>query len=174
MENRQPRHGSRHQQGAAAVEFALVIGVLLLIVSGIVEFGRVFWHYDALTKATRDGARLIALANRGLLGDEAGTEGGNNPVTAISIVREEANAAKLLTPLVDGKIEVRCKYTAGDWVPTYGGVLCENRGSTDPVPVHVRVKISGYSVQLGEWFPFVGAGTLLLEPYTVMRYMDEK
>lgn len=168
MENRQPRHGSRYQRGGAAVEFALMIGILVLIVSGIVEFGRVFWHYDALTKATRDGARLISLVNRGQLGDEAGSATSNNPVTALSIVREEANAAKLLTPLVDEKIEVRCIYATGGWVP------CVNRDPTDTVPVHVRVKISGYSVQLGEWLPFVGAGTLPLEPYTVMRYMDEK
>lgn len=168
MKNRQPLHGSRQQRGVVAVEFALVIGVLVLIVSGIVEFGRVFWHYDALTKATRDGARLISLVNRGQLGDEAGAEGGNNPVTAISIVRNEANAAKLLTPLVDGKIEVRCIYATGGWVS------CVNRGPTETIPVHVRVKISGYSVQLGEWFPFVGTGTILLEPYTVMRYMDDK
>lgn len=168
MENRQPRHGNTHQRGAVAVEFALVIGVLLLIVSGIVEFGRVFWHYDALTKATRDGARLMSLVNRGQLGDEAGTKTASNPVTAISIVSDEANAARLLTPLADGEIEVRCIYATGDWVP------CVNRDPTDTVPVHVRVKISGYSVQLGEWLPFVGTGTLPLEPYTVMRYMDEK
>jgi Flp pilus assembly protein TadG len=168
MRNRQPQHGSRYQRGAVAVEFALVIVVLLLIVSGIVEFGRVFWYYDALTKATRDGARLVSLANRGLLGDEAGSNTTNNPVTALSIVRNEANAARLLTPLVDGKIEVRCIYATGSWV------ACDNRGPTDTVPVHVRVKISGYSVQLGEWLPFVGAGNLPLEPYTVMRYMDEK
>lgn len=168
MENRQPRHGNTHQRGAVAVEFALVIGVLLLIVSGIVEFGRVFWHYDALTKATRDGARLMSLVNRGQLGDEAGTKTASNPVTAISIVSDEANAARLATPLVDGKIEVRCIYATGDWVS------CENRGPTDTVPVHVRVKITGYSIQLGEWLPFVGAGILPLEPYTIMRYMDEK
>ncbi|MDI1244349.1 MAG: pilus assembly protein, partial [Rhodoferax sp.] len=47
------------QTGAVAVEFAFVIVVLLLIMAGLVEFGRTFWYADALTKATRDGARLL-------------------------------------------------------------------------------------------------------------------
>ena len=50
------------QRGAAVVEFALLLILLLMIVAGIVEFGRTFWYYDALTKATRDGARFLSNA----------------------------------------------------------------------------------------------------------------
>jgi Flp pilus assembly protein TadG len=48
------------QRGVAVVEFAIVIIPLLLITAGIVEFGRVFWYYDALSKATRDGSRYLS------------------------------------------------------------------------------------------------------------------
>lgn len=48
------------QKGAAAVEFAIVISLMVLITGGIIEFGRVFWYLDALTKATRDGARYLS------------------------------------------------------------------------------------------------------------------
>lgn len=48
------------QKGAAAVEFAIVISLLVLITGGVLEFGRVIWYLDALTKATRDGARYLS------------------------------------------------------------------------------------------------------------------
>lgn len=54
------QYAQRPQRGAAAVEFAIVIGLLVLITGGIIEFGRVLWYLDALTKATRDGARYLS------------------------------------------------------------------------------------------------------------------
>src|SRR2546426_4881806 len=52
---------NRHKaRGAAAVEFALLIIPLLMIVTGIIEFDRPFWYYDALVKGTRDGARYLS------------------------------------------------------------------------------------------------------------------
>ena len=48
--------------GVAAVEFALLLFLLLILVAGIVEFGRAFWYYDALAKATRDGARFLSMS----------------------------------------------------------------------------------------------------------------
>ena len=48
------------QRGAALVELAFVMVLMLLIGAGTVEFGRSFWYADALTKATRDGARLMS------------------------------------------------------------------------------------------------------------------
>ena len=47
--------------GSAAVEFAIVIPVLLLLVLGTVEFGRVFWFQNSLTNAARVGARTMAI-----------------------------------------------------------------------------------------------------------------
>lgn len=47
-------------RGIVAVEFALVLIPLLLIVGGIIEFGRAFWYYDALAKASRDAARYLS------------------------------------------------------------------------------------------------------------------
>lgn len=54
------RRSQKCQRGAAAVEFAIVIALLVLITGGIFEFGRVIWYSDALTKATRDGARYLS------------------------------------------------------------------------------------------------------------------
>ncbi|MGM0929965.1 MAG: TadE/TadG family type IV pilus assembly protein [Actinomycetota bacterium] len=49
------------ERGAAAVEFALVLPVLLLLLLGIVEFGRVYNAQMQLTAAARDGARVMTI-----------------------------------------------------------------------------------------------------------------
>jgi len=47
--------------GNAAIEFALVFPLLLLIVFGISEFGRALRTVQALNSAAREGARLAAV-----------------------------------------------------------------------------------------------------------------
>ncbi len=47
----------REDRGAAAVEFALILPVLLLLVLGIINFGYVFGQKLALNQAVREGAR---------------------------------------------------------------------------------------------------------------------
>ena len=49
------------QEGAAAVELALLLIPLLLIAFGITEFGRAFFQYNAIVKGTRDGARFLTM-----------------------------------------------------------------------------------------------------------------
>jgi Flp pilus assembly protein TadG len=51
----------RREEGQALVEFALVLPVLLMIVTGITSFGIVFYRYVTLTDAVRVGARTLAL-----------------------------------------------------------------------------------------------------------------
>ena len=48
-------------RGAAAVEFALVLPLLLLILFGIIDFGRALNTQITLTQAAREGARVAAL-----------------------------------------------------------------------------------------------------------------
>lgn len=54
---RRPRRHNRGDQGAAAVEFALVIPVMLLVVFAIMEFGFAFTQSSALASGARQGAR---------------------------------------------------------------------------------------------------------------------
>lgn len=48
---------SKNQSGAAAVEFAIVIPVLLLLALGSFEFGLLFYNKQVVTNACREGAR---------------------------------------------------------------------------------------------------------------------
>jgi Flp pilus assembly pilin Flp len=53
----------RGERGAAAVEFALVLPVLLLVIFGIIDFGRMLNAQITLTEAAREGARATSLVN---------------------------------------------------------------------------------------------------------------
>jgi Flp pilus assembly protein TadG len=49
------------ERGAAAVEFALVLPVLLLVIFGIIDFGRMLNAQITLTEAAREGARATSI-----------------------------------------------------------------------------------------------------------------
>ncbi|MGH7579909.1 MAG: TadE/TadG family type IV pilus assembly protein [Gemmatimonadales bacterium] len=49
--------------GQALVEFALILPIMLLIMVGILEFARAWNLHQALTDATREGARRAAVAD---------------------------------------------------------------------------------------------------------------
>ncbi len=58
-----------HERGAAAVEFALVVPILLILVFGIVNFGQYLSVRQAATQAAAEGARAAAVTIAG--GDAA-------------------------------------------------------------------------------------------------------
>ena len=73
----------RDERGATAVEFALIVPLLIVLVIGIAEFGRAFQVQGTLSAAAREGVRVMALQN--------------DPVAARTAVR---NAATSLNPTI--------------------------------------------------------------------------
>ena len=53
----------RDQRGASAVEFAVIVPLLIVLVLGIAEFGHAFQVHGTLSAAAREGARAMALQN---------------------------------------------------------------------------------------------------------------
>jgi Flp pilus assembly protein TadG len=51
----------REEDGAAAVEFALIVGLLAILVFGLLEYGLAFWQVQNLRAAAREGARTAAV-----------------------------------------------------------------------------------------------------------------
>jgi Flp pilus assembly protein TadG len=109
----------RGERGAAAVEFALVIPLLILLVLGIAEFGRAFQVQGTLSAAAREGVRVMALKN-----DQA---------AARTAVR---NAATSLSPSVtDGEISINLVGgTAGNCPLTDAGNTAVRLTITYPMP----------------------------------------
>ena len=57
------RQRLRGERGAAAVEFAFIMPLLIVLVLGIAEFGRAFQVQGTLSAAAREGVRVMALQN---------------------------------------------------------------------------------------------------------------
>jgi Flp pilus assembly protein TadG len=82
---------NERDRGAVLVEFALVIPVLLMVMVGIIEFGRAYSYQESIQGAAREGARALALHQsvstavnnaRGSATVTGITTGGSCPATA--------------------------------------------------------------------------------------------
>lgn len=74
------------ESGATAVEFALILPLLLVLILGLIDFGRMGFVQVSVTSASREGARLSSL-------DSTGT---GSTQTIINYVQAAApNAAKV-------------------------------------------------------------------------------
>ncbi|MBT2567417.1 pilus assembly protein [Arthrobacter sp. ISL-85] len=72
------------ERGAAAVEFAILLPLLLMLVLGVIEFGRAYNTQLTLTNAARDGVRVMAI--------------GNNPTAAATAVQTAAASISTTIP----------------------------------------------------------------------------
>lgn len=63
----------RRDDGASAVEFALVLLLLMLLLTGIIQFGWTFFQYLQVEHAAREGARWASLRTDGGSVSQAGT-----------------------------------------------------------------------------------------------------
>lgn len=52
---------NRRERGAAAVEMAILLPLLLLIIAGIIDLGRLMFTQVQTANAAREGARMLAL-----------------------------------------------------------------------------------------------------------------
>jgi Flp pilus assembly protein TadG len=156
------RRTTIHQHGVAIVEFALVLTLLITIMAGIFEVGRAFWYYDALTKATRDGARLMAVAPKANL-----TTAATGGVAKAKIQVVDAVTAAGVPSFTTANVAVTCLDAA------FNDSTCVN----GTAPGGVRVQITGFSLTVGQFIPFlIGANSnysASLTPHTTMRYMPE-
>lgn len=72
---------ARHRHGGAAIEFALVLPVLLALIFGIIEYGWIFFQQANILSAAREGARLgVTVAQ------DASPDPGTTAVTRVQAV----------------------------------------------------------------------------------------
>lgn len=90
-----PTHG---HDGQAMVEFMLVLPILLLIVVGVTEFGRMFAIYAMLSSASREASRYGASVGP--------SESGIPRYLDCSAMREAARNVAVLSELTDGDITI--------------------------------------------------------------------
>ena len=62
------------QKGGAAIEFAIVLPLLLLLLFGIIEFSLLMYDKAVITNASREGARTAILFNDPVVGQGRATQ----------------------------------------------------------------------------------------------------
>jgi Flp pilus assembly protein TadG len=64
----------KREEGQALVEFALVLPILLVLVLGIVDFGRAINYWNGETSLANDVARIVSIGNYPTQGPCTGSE----------------------------------------------------------------------------------------------------
>jgi hypothetical protein len=133
----------RGERGQALVEFVLILPVFLLLVFGMVEFGKAFNYWIDMTHLANEGARYAAV-NRwpGCAAGDAGVCPAPND-TLIKYIKGRANSAELrdakTTPYIVAPNDKLCVAIA---FPPPGSGLTAGAVGT---PVRVTVK-AGYTL----------------------------
>ncbi len=139
----------RHERGVQLVEVVLVMPVLIMLIAATAEFGRYFYTYSVLARATRISARYLS---GNLLNNTEQTKAKNLAVCGSTTTCSTAVVPGLTTSNIQ--------------VTTAGG--------TTLLPATVTVSIVSYNYQsvfnLGNW---VGGTwtTIAISPSTTMRYL---
>jgi Flp pilus assembly protein TadG len=134
--------------GTQLAELAIVLPILLVLFGATAEFGRFFYTYTTLAKATRAGARYLTASNQASDADAkqlvvSGTTGDG------------------ATPILSGL--------------STGNVLITRDGPTG-FPETVKVEISGYQYEpifdLGKLMGKSFSLNVDVKPSTTMRYIN--
>lgn len=108
-----------YRRGAAVVEFAIVAPVLLLLVFGMIEYGRLVMVQQVITNATREGARRAVL-------DGATTAGVTTIVNDFLAASRVSGAVVTVTPNPPSSaafgdpvtVSVQVPFSQVSWLPT--------------------------------------------------------
>ena len=131
--------GRSQDRGAAAVEFALVVPLLLLLVIGIIDYGRFFFDSVSLRQGAREGARQAVVMKYGSCA--AGTVG-----QKIACSAKAASDTTMGTPLV--------------YIPTITPVTNPNWAQGKQLLVCMQSKETGTG-----FVPFPAGGILKTKTY---------
>jgi len=128
------------QVGAVAVEFALVLIIFLTFFLGILDYARMLWTWNAATEATRWGARVAVVCDKGA-------------------ARVLANMQKILPQLTGANVQIDWYNNAGIISATCNFTSCAgvnvsitglNYKWLSPIgwAVHAAIPMPGFSTYL--------------------------
>jgi Flp pilus assembly protein TadG len=111
----------RRDRGATAVEFALLLPVLLLLLFGIIDFGRALNAQITLTQAAREGARLAALGQTNVVSRTQAAATGLSPVTVTVTSSCPVNAGPGVDAVVNTSYTFSFVTPVGGFAAMFGG-----------------------------------------------------
>lgn len=123
------------ERGASAVEFALIVPVLLALLFGIIDFG--FWFADSINvrQGVREGARIGSVATPNNVGnsDSCGLASGGSPN-----MRRLACKTKAMIGAVSGpayvKVDAPASWSQGESLLVCGMVQANGVTGVSPLP----------------------------------------
>ena len=99
---------SARQAGAAMVEFAILLPLLIVLVFGITEMGRAIYQQNTLSKAVASGARYMSRSSQSVNSDcSQGAQWGSSISNAANLVafgNQAGNGTPLLPDLDAGDV----------------------------------------------------------------------
>ena len=142
----------RSERGTQLVELAIVLPILLMLLGAAAEFGRFFYTYQTLAKATRSGARYLMTE----------TAAGTMDAKAKNLV-VYGNESGTGTPVISGLSNTNVRVVRS--------------GGTTAFPERITVRIENYTYQpLFDVGKLIGSPTFSLRvpvsPSTTMRYFS--
>ncbi len=165
--NYQDTKKRRHnQKGQAVTELAFQIPIMLMLLFGGVQLGRVFFTYHSLQKAVRGGAGLIARSGNVNYCDIA-----DPTVTDVRNFIVYGNLQGQGTPVVPGltpdMIQILPERSQADPASLTTCLCTEDAGGCDlsqagRAPDYIVVNLGG-GFPLAVTFPFVNLGTINLK-----------
>lgn len=159
------RHLRRDEAGVAAVEMALVMPLLLLIMFGCAELGNYFMNEHALVKSVRDGARFAARQSFANYTACSGSPGGTvvtdtQNIVAYGYVSGGTTVVPGIAPS-DVTVTTSCSTTAGG--QTMSGIYSDRKvGGTPSGAQIVTVAATVDYIPLMSTFGFTGTGYSLV------------
>ena len=124
-------HLRRGDRGAAAVEFALIVPILLILVFGIIDFGLAMYSQTMVGNAAREGVRTASLE-----GTQANAE---FAVTAAMTGIIGTKPTVVTDPLaVANGFQVKCTLANGTWCTGWSTA----GGGTTPAPQGATVAVT--------------------------------
>ena len=124
----------KSEKGQAAVEFALCLPLVLMILAAVIDFGWVFMHELTLSTAVREGARAAVTS----VGDGTYIDKARNKVEDTASICNNGSLTVSVTPTNpahpgEGDIEVSADYELQLLTPMakliFGGMEYEIHGS---------------------------------------------
>jgi hypothetical protein len=151
-----PIIGSRkRQRGAAAIELALILPVLIVFLTFPIFYASVFWHYTVAQKAAKDAARYLSAVSA----QEMRSKKFAPAAAAIASEIAKTEIAELAPGSAIDDPVIECN-----------GVPCKGvTGGALPTTVHVYITFDMYDTFFG--VAYTGRYGLKIQSDVTMRYV---
>lgn len=159
--SRAVHHRRARQRGVAAIELAIILPIMMILLAVPLFFGRVFWHYTVAQKAAHDGARYMSEIPLNDMTANSLTLIGHHLAVAGEIVADE------MSDLNSGPdptvVTYSCEYP-------FGYANCDGKTTPKSVRVLVRITMTD-AIFPGYTSEFIGDNGLVLNAAVTMPYV---